>query len=167
MNFLNRLFKGPAQRVANDPAEIFRGLRENAMRVELSGASEDQVQLVLMDWRVGNGWATILAAVDGTASIYLSSGGGYLGGGQVHASIRDAARMAISSATGLLASFSVCSSTPLPDAGTVHFYAKRGNELLFASASEEKLKQGSDPLSQLANIMQAIITKYREVSAGR
>jgi len=168
MNFLNRILMRRDQRPQNDrPAEIFRGLRENALRMEFSGQLEGQVCLVLMDWHVGSGWASVLAAVDGTASIYLSSGGGYLGGGQKHASIRDAARLAIELATRLLSSFNVCDSTRLPDPGTVHFYVKKGSELLFARASEEKLRQGSDPLLQLGNIMQAIVTKYREVSAGR
>jgi hypothetical protein len=167
MNFLNRILMRRDQRLRNDPpAEIFRGLRENALRMEFSGALEEQVCLVLMDWHVGSGWASVLAAVDGTASIYLSSGGGHLGGGQRHASIRDAAHLAIESATGLLSYFNVCDSTPLPDPGTVHFYVKKGNELLFARASEEKLSQGSDPLLQLGNIMQMIVTNYRQLSVG-
>lgn len=36
----------------------------------------------VMDWGVTNGTATVVAISDGTASIYLSSGGGSIGGGQ-------------------------------------------------------------------------------------
>ncbi|HEX6495514.1 MAG TPA: hypothetical protein VF018_08530, partial [Acidobacteriaceae bacterium] len=84
-----------------DPA-IYVQLREHALQLRLSYLANNSVQVVLMDWNVSNGTATVLAAADGTASVYLSSGGGFLGGGQKYPTIRDAALRAIHLATNLL-----------------------------------------------------------------
>src|ERR1700743_3655134 len=46
---------------------------------------------VLMDQPAGDRTATIVSYADGTASIYISNGGGYLGGSQVYPAIREAA----------------------------------------------------------------------------
>ena len=40
----------------------------------ISGPNEPWV--VLMDWGVNNGMATVVAASDGSASVYFASGGG-------------------------------------------------------------------------------------------
>ena len=42
----------------------------------------DDVQCVVMDWNLGGqSVATLVAFADGTTSLYLSSGGGFLGAG--------------------------------------------------------------------------------------
>ena len=52
-----------------------------------------------LGWVVGDATATIVAVSDGSASIYLSNGGGYLGGGG-HESIRNAASKMVEAAGG-------------------------------------------------------------------
>jgi hypothetical protein len=47
---------------------------------------------VIMDWVVSNATATVIAFSDGHASIYLSTGGGFIGGGESHESVRNAAK---------------------------------------------------------------------------
>jgi hypothetical protein len=82
---LSRLFR--KLKVVNKPPKanpaIYPKLREHALlKIRLNNLSGDSVHSVLMDWHVTNGTATVFAAADGTASLYLSSGGGFLGGGQ-------------------------------------------------------------------------------------
>lgn len=62
-----------------DPA-IYSKMRLGALGRELPETAKGAVLLTLMDWHVPNGTFTVLAAWDGTASIYLSNGGGYIGG---------------------------------------------------------------------------------------
>jgi hypothetical protein len=47
---------------------------------------------VIMDWVVSNATATIIAFSNGHASIHLSTGGGFIGGGESHESMRNAAK---------------------------------------------------------------------------
>jgi hypothetical protein len=50
---------------------------------------------VIMDWVVSNATATIIAFSNGHASIYLSTGGGFIGGGESHESVRNAAKKTV------------------------------------------------------------------------
>ena len=106
-----------------------------------------------MDWNVGNGTATVLAAADGSASVYLSSGGGFIGGGQKYPVIRDAALHAVQIAAGLLLQFKSTETVDLPSANDAFFYLKINNELQLAVATEANLRTGADPLATLGAMM--------------
>jgi hypothetical protein len=47
---------------------------------------------VIMDWVISNATATIVAFSNGHATIYLSTDGGSIGGGESHESVRHAAK---------------------------------------------------------------------------
>jgi hypothetical protein len=143
-----------------DPA-IYPKMRENALKLRLNGLTEDSVHVVLMDWNVGNGTTSVLAAADGSASIYLSSGGGYLGGGQKYPAVRGAALEAVRCATALLSHFKKTESFPLPEADEVFFFLTTNSGSRIAIAKVDKLKDGSDALVALGAIMQKVITEYR------
>jgi hypothetical protein len=110
---------------------------------------------------VTNGSATVLAAVDGTASVYLSSGGGFLGGGQKYPAIRAAALHAVDLATKLSERFEPTETIDLPTSRNVFFYMTTNKNVRIAIATEQTLKAGSDPLSALGAAMQQIVTEYR------
>lgn len=143
-----------------DPAVYVR-LRQQALEKQLPNLPRDTVHIVLMDWHVGNGTATVLAAADGTASLYLSSGGGFLGGGQRYPAIRATALRAVTLAGELLAQFEPAESFALPDPGAVFFYVTTGAGVRFAAAAEARLRAGTDPLAVLGGVMQRIVTEYR------
>jgi hypothetical protein len=143
-----------------DPA-IYPKMRAHALEMRLKNLASDAVQIVLMDWNITNGTATVLAAADGTASVYLSSGGGYLGGGQRYPEIRQAALHAIRLATDLFLNFAPAETFDLPARGEVFFYLTTNAGVRRAAAIEANLKAGTDPLSALGGVMQRIITEYR------
>lgn len=145
-----------------DPAVYLR-LRENALKPRPSHLPEDAIQVILMDWHVPNGTFTVLAAVDGTASLYLSSGGGRLGGGQRHARLNQQAKQAVALTQVMLAEFRPTATYPLPVPGSVSFYAATSSEMYVAVALEEDLKFAMSPLRALATLMHAIVTSYREL----
>jgi hypothetical protein len=70
-----------------DPKEMYPRLRTLMLRGSRSKFSLAPTSKptepwgVVMDWGVKNGTATIVAMSDGSASVYFSSGGGYIGGG--------------------------------------------------------------------------------------
>lgn len=144
-----------------DPS-IYPKLRENALKtMRLPDPASYAVQMVLMDWHVSNGTVTVLAAADGTASMYLSSGGGFIGGGQGHPSIREAALSAVQMASRF---WPLCRDTEkidLPAQDEVTFYLRTGAGLRMAAAKLDKLIAGSEPLGPLGGAMQRIVTEYR------
>ncbi len=131
------------------------------LRSKQPGFEPGAAQAVFMDWNLGNGTATVLAAADGSASVYLSSGGGYIGGGQKFPAIRNAALRAIQIAASQLSHFKSTETIDLPPAGDVFFYLTTGSGLLLAIAKEAGLSAETDPLAPLGSMMQEIITQYR------
>ena len=116
---------------------------------------------VVMDWAIGSGVATVVAVSDGTASIYLSSGGGSIGGSYARPRIREAAIHAVSTAGNFLEGMLPTDDFPLPDAGGVIFYVVTDRGVYMAKASEELLSTNRHPLAALGNDMQTIIADYR------
>jgi hypothetical protein len=143
-----------------DPA-AYSQMRRHALEVHLPNLPRDAVHAVLMDWHVDKGTVTVMAAADGSASLYLSSGGGFIGGGQGVPAIREAALHAVALATSLRHHFDPTDTTPLPSLGDVTFYVTTGVDVHRAVAPEAKLRAGADPLAALGGAMQRIVTEYR------
>jgi len=143
-----------------DPA-IYRRLRDHMLQLKQPGFGPGAVQKVLMDWHVDNGTVTVLAAADGTGSLYFSSGGGFLGGGQGYPEVREAARHAVGLAERLMPQFRKTDSIELPARGSASFFVTTNEGIYTVVAKEADLRNGLGPFAALGNAMQAIITGYR------
>jgi hypothetical protein len=148
-------------------ASAYLGLRNLVLQTPpaaIQGASiakSGQPFAVLMDWVIPAGTATVAAYVDGTASIYLSSGGGYLGGGQSHESIRNAAMRTVEIARELKPLMQPTTTYPLPQSGQVTFYVRTDAGVVTATVPEDELRNHRSPLSKLGDSAQTIVTEYR------
>jgi hypothetical protein len=153
--------------VTSEPKSIYLGLRDQALNLKRekiglpAPAKPTQPWAALMDWGLGSGTVTIVAIADGTASVYLSSGGGSIGDGQSHESIRKAAQKMVSVAAEFQPHMRATSSYPVPQTGHVVFYVLTDAGLFTASASEEELSSHRHPFSKLGDAAQEIITQYR------
>ena len=105
----------------------YNGLRELALsatpkQVGITASEHpDAIYGVIMDWDFGNGMATLVSFQDGTTSMYLSSGGGIIGGGG-HDNVKNEVAKFISLAQTYLDKATKTDTTPLPDKGCVKFY---------------------------------------------
>lgn len=147
-------------------ADIYLGLRNQALTRSRSihladGQSSAGPYAVLMDWGMDNGTATILASIDGTASIYLSSGGGNIGGG-VREPLHTLAKQAVELAGTLQPQMRQTTEYPLPVQGKVIFYVVMDAGVFTATASQADLAAHRDPMWRLGDAMQNIITEYRD-----
>ena len=126
-----------------------------------AGASANEPWGVLMDtsFTDGNSY-TVLAVADGNASIYLSSGGGFLGG-VGHESIRKAAKAMVSTAKTFQPKMALTTSYPLPKGGHTTFYVLTDAGVFTATASQEALGRKQHELSPLFYAAQEVITQYR------
>jgi hypothetical protein len=153
----------------SDPVGIYQGLRLQVLqssRESLGIAptdTENKVWGVVMDWNLGHGTATVIAVADGNASVYLSSGGGSIGGGKTHESIRLAAQKAVLLASELLPKMRHLTEYPLPEVELVSFYALTDTGVFSESASTKELAADQHPLSSLGNAMQEIIMQYQMI----
>jgi hypothetical protein len=148
--------------------ETYLGLRSQALhasreRLHLAETSDQrQPWGVVMDWGIERGTATVVAFSDGPASVYLSSGGGYIGGNGEER-IRRAAQQAVSVAGEYQAEMVPSQEYPLPAKGEVIFYVLTDTGVLTSRASEEDLANDRHRLSKLGKPMQAIISAYRQL----
>jgi hypothetical protein len=171
--FIRRRNRSQELRAPSPPAvnRTYLGLR-NQLLQGLSGKvtlpeprSATQPYAVLMDWHVTRGTATVVAVADGTASIYLSGGGGSLGGGQSQPVIHAAALRAVSVASEFQPQMQVTTDYPLPEPGSVIFYVVTNAGVFTAAATVTELSAHRHPLSKLGDCMQEIVTQYRLLAA--
>jgi len=153
-------YPAPVEAYMGLRSQIFRGAREH---LQLPPAFPwNEAWAVVMDWGVQRGVVTIVAVHDGTASMYYSTGGGSIGGGQAHESIRAAAGNALSVASRHTKLLKPVTEFPTPTHnGQIFFYVLTDSGVYFAEAPQEELASNRHPLSDLGNAMQAIVTEYR------
>jgi hypothetical protein len=114
-----------------------------------------------MDLPISDATATVVSFADGTASIYLSSGGGFIGGGQ-RPVVRTAAEGFVKAAGAADSAFTPVATYPVPPPGRVRFYVRVGDGVLMAEAAEHDLQSGDHQLSMVYAAGQTVITAYRE-----
>jgi hypothetical protein len=115
---------------------------------------------VLMDWGVNNGTVTVVAASDGSASVYLSGGGGYIGG-KGQEPIRLAAQKAVEVARTVQLPSQPTTAFRVPETGGVFFYLLTDAGVFTFRTSVQDLNSSALPLRKLGDEMQGIITQYR------
>jgi hypothetical protein len=105
----------------------FIGLRSMAFSVtpEQLGLSlstdKTVVYGVIMDWGIDGATATTVSYQTGDASLYLSSGGSIIGGGQ-HENVNSSAKQFVRLAQTFLNATTKTEITPLPSTDEVRFY---------------------------------------------
>jgi len=119
---------------------------------------------VVYDWEIGRGVVTLAAFHDGTTSIYLSSGGGFLGTGS-QPSVQRAAAEFREEAARLRGHFTPASDFPLPDRGKARFHLVTDDATLQSGTfTEAELQADAHPLGKLAKLAQDVITAVRQAS---
>jgi hypothetical protein len=152
----------------SEPASpaAFTGLRNQAFRMTRTALGLPPALVatepfgVLMETGYDMGAATVVAFGDGSASIYLSTGGGYIGGASLQA-LRTAARALVTEATQFQPQATPTTTFPLPKPGETRFYLLSDAGVFTASAAEQELGEHRHPWSPLFYAGQAIVTQYR------
>jgi hypothetical protein len=153
--------------------DTYAGLRNQILQLKRekiglpAPAKPTEPWAATMDWGVTNGTATVVAISDGTASVYLSSGGGSIGGGQSHDSIRKAAKRMVYIAAELQPQMSATHTYPLPQRGQVTFYVLTDAGVFTASVPQEELSSHRHAFSKLGDAAQDIITQYRLIQKSQ
>ena len=154
---------------STDPAEMSRQLRAQALA---RGAEElglvtspehPNVFGIVMETGYPEAVATLVVFVEGSTSLYFSSGGGVIGAGE-HESVRTTHPPFFAEAEARLGLFSKAVETPLPAVGRVRFYARTFGGTLSAEADEQDLGEMRHGLSALFHAGHDVITAVRHAS---
>jgi len=145
----------------------FKGLRNMALSVTPEQlrlnlpSNKTVVYGIVMDWNTGGVICTIVAFQTGDASMYLSSGQAYIGGGQ-HLNIHEQAISFVKNAQDYLKNTAFVDSMPLPDQEFARFYFLTNRGTYSIQESVSNLKGKSDQFIELMAQGQKLISEYRE-----
>lgn len=128
------------------------------------GSNPTQPFAVVTDWGEVQGVTTIIAVADGSASVYPGSGAPFIGGGQSHESIHNAALKTVELAGTVQPLMHVTSKYPLPTRGQVSLYVVTDSGVFTATASQDDLRGMRSPFSALGAAAQNIVAEYRRLA---
>lgn len=152
--------------------EVYQGLRAQILGLEPAEAGLQQgpthpiVWGALMETAYPRGTATLVSLADGTTSLYLSTGGGIIGGG-FHQAVANATRSFLEGLERHLPMLQPDPDAALPAAGLVRIHALTYTGRLFADASEDDLGYGRHHLSPVFHAAQRVITELRLIDEAR
>jgi len=153
-------------RARPDPSEAYVGLRNMMLQGSRAKfnlpapAKPSEPWGVIMDWGLERGIATVVAMSDGSASVYLSGGGGYIGGvGQEP--IRAAAKRAVEVARTVQLPAEPTTDFRLPETGGVFFYFRTDAGVFAFRTRTQEVRSPAHPLRKIGDAMQEVITQYR------
>ena len=164
------LFRRKTPRGRADP-EVFAGLRSQLFGVDAAGLgiepTEDLVQVWggVMELGMPEGAATIVSLADGTTSMYLSTGGGVIGGGE-HEHVAAASVHFLQRLEGELDQLPPDESIDLPGPDSVTFYAFTYRGRRRREEAEHALSSEDHPLFRLYAAGHGVITALRETATA-
>lgn len=126
----------------------------------LRGEDENKIVGMVMDWAVTKGMMTLMCFETGDASIYLSTGGGYIGGGQ-YEHIYNAAKSTVAMAQQYIAKAGRVTSYPLADEGCVRFYLLTSGGVFMHQVAMTDMEQHTTEWVPLFNEANDVISGYR------
>jgi len=121
---------------------------------------------VLMETGYPEATVTLVALLDGTASLYFENGGGIIGGGD-HESLSRAATAMASAADGFIQYCSKTDTFPLPETDDTTFYILTTSGIFTFSAKEEELGENRQSLSPLFHAGHEVIGQLGMIEGRR
>lgn len=118
---------------------------------------------IVMDWEMGGATATTVAYQTGDASLYLSSGGGVIGGGQ-YQNVNNASKQFISLAQTFLDKVVKVDKTSLPTTNEIKFYFLTNNGVYVGKEQIKNFENNSSLWLKLFEEGNNILSELRKIS---
>lgn len=149
--------------------DAYEGLRNMAFEVtseqlglKLSGNTKI-VYGVVMDWEMNGAIASTVAYQTGDVSLYLSSGGAIIGGGQ-HRNVKIAAKNLVSASQSFLENAIKAESTSLPSTNEVKFYLLTNQGIFMGQEQMESFENRASPWLVLFEEGNKVLSELRTVN---
>ena len=108
---------------------------------------------------------SLICGWDGTASVYMSTGGGVIGAGE-HEAVARAAQTFVAEAGAWVDDMLPLPDLSYPGVGRVRFFARRADRCYVIEADQAELVDGMVELSGLYTLGQSVITHVRRASSS-
>jgi len=152
--------------------QVYQGLRAQILSLDpaSAGLKQGPAQAVvwgaLMETGYPRATATLVALADGTTSLYLSTGGGIIGGG-FHQAVASATRSFLAELEHHLAMLRPDLHAALPATGRVIIRALTYTGRMSAEASEDDLGHCRHQLSPVFHAAHRVITELRLIDEAK
>ena len=146
----------------NDMRNMAFGITEKELGIELE-ENKTKIYGVIMDWSIGNGTATLVSFISGDASLYLSSGGGMIGG-QSHENVSKASKYFIEKAENYISKGTKTEINPLPNNDEVLFYFLTNKGKFVVKEKMENIENNKSELLDLFEEGNKVISEIRIVT---
>ncbi|GET34596.1 hypothetical protein PbJCM13498_34590 [Prolixibacter bellariivorans] len=150
----------------------YHELRKMAIRVtpELVEAKNTgrgtYVYGIVMDWDAGDGMLTVASYQSGDASLYLSSGGGIISGGQ-HRKVRRAVLPFVRHGQLYFRRGKKTETTLLPDKDCVGFYFLTNKGTYYAQEELKNIEYGDSQWRKLFDEGNKVLTRLRQITGKK
>lgn len=162
---------GKRRKQAQAEPEIYDELRQQILQLEpasvgiMPSAELPRVWGLVMDMGTRNATATLVGLADGTTSLYLSTGGAVIGGGE-HPQVAGATRSLLQVVERQLDQMPT-TDAPLPARGRVVLRAMTYQGQRAVDASEDDLGHRRHPLAEIFHAAHDVITQLRLLDEAR
>jgi hypothetical protein len=145
-----------------------------ALRTRLLTGSAEAIGLkpdgnvwgILLEMGYPQATATLVCLSDGSASLYISNGGGVIGGGEKPA-VNAVSRRFVHAALPFVEAMKAVTEFPYPKRGVVKFYVLTTNGVVSTEASEAILQSRDHYFSPLYFAGQDVLSGLREASQAK
>lgn len=142
-------------------ADIYTDLRGQVLGLsEGEFQSRDGILVLLMETGYEEAAVSVVAAADGSASMYFSNGGGLIGAGE-YEQVREVVFETLSGLKRHLSQMEPTETFPLPGRGHTRFYVVTDHGVLTAAAMEDTLGEDRHKLSPLFHQVHKLIAYMR------
>ena len=153
----------------NSKENPFVELRNKAFKVKpeelgiVLSNEETKVFGIIMDWEMGGATASTISYQTGDASLYLSSGGGVIGGG-THPNVKIEAENFVRMAQSYLEKTLKTENNKLPETNNVNFYLLTNKGLYVGIEKIENFENNSSEWLQLFEQGNRVLSELRKIS---
>ena len=131
-----------------------------AEQLELSEIEENGVYGIISEMDMSGATATVVAFIPGDTSLYLSSGGGFIGAGQ-HEEVRKIVKKFVENGQKYLEKANKIEKPELPKSGMTNFNFLTKNGIYSISKKTSELESGKSEFSNLFGELNEVITQIR------
>jgi len=157
------------QKTIETKENAFDGLRNMAFsatpeQLKLSLPTDKTIVYgIIMDWGMNGATATIVSYQTGDASLYLSSGGGVIGGGQ-HENLSSAAKHFVSLGQSFLDKATKTEKTTLPETDVIKFYLLTNKGIFVGQEQMKNFENRSSTWLSLFEEANLLLTELRKTT---
>jgi hypothetical protein len=160
------------ERIHQTKENAYEGLRNTAFSLNPDQLGlelpEDKTIVfgVIMDWEMDGATATTVAYLTGDASLYLTTGGGTIGGGQ-HENVKVAAKQFVTIAQTYLEKSTKTEKQSLPEKHQINFYLLTTKGLFVGQEQIENFENNSSGWLELFEEGNKVLNELRLTSENR